>query len=273
MRGLTEDDVKTVQDEMWMRKKVRLGGSAGIRKDGTIRKKPGPAKGWKKLRRGEEGASDHDSSAAEGPDGPEADIAALLEGDDDNRSRRRDGDDEEDDRRASLDAALEGLIQPEGKSRRGAKAREPGVGKGRWTRPIKAEKDLTKKAEELAIQQVQDRLEEEDINAPNGTTDATVAAVEQAQATVVSANTEDPRGVSEAEATIRLGLVEDLQKQAWASIVRDVPRVSLPLLQTMALVVLTFRCTASTSPRRPSFVPTLRAPHKRVTATMSPNER
>ena len=209
MVGLTEDDVKAVQDEMWMRKKDLVGG-APIRKDGTVRRKPGPAKGWKKLR-GDQGSgrreADHESDAGDTVNGEaDADIAALLPDDELSRTKRRklghEGEDEdEDDKPDSEDDAA--LIP------RNVKIREPGVGKGRWTRPTKPEKDLLKKAEEIAGQ-VEAEVWEDDMP-PNFE--------------MAAPNSEDPRGVSEMEAKVRLGLVEELQRQAWFAIVRDIPRV------------------------------------------------
>ena len=53
LSGLTEQDVKAVQDEVWERQMNRQGNRAPTKKDGSLRRKPGPAKGWKKLRTGE----------------------------------------------------------------------------------------------------------------------------------------------------------------------------------------------------------------------------
>lgn len=233
MLGLTENDVKAVQDEMWMRRKEASGG-APIRKDGTVRKKPGPAKGWKKLR-GEVGGGS--SSRKDGGGGSvkdyesdagdtsvagdtvngeaETDIAALLPPDDGPRKRVKlehdedddeemDEDDDDDGRRGSVDE--DGVRHS---SSRNPKTKEPGVGKGRWTRPTKPEKELLKMAEEIAVQ-VEAEVEE-DLPGNN---------VEMS-----APNSQDPRGVSETEAKIRLHLVEELQRQAWLSIVRDIPRV------------------------------------------------
>jgi DNA helicase INO80 len=90
---------------------------------------------------------------------------------------------------------------------RGGRIKEPGVGKGKWTRPIKSgpgEEDMGDLDPEAMGQE----------------------AAAQAEAIPTGPNTVDPRGVSEAEAKVRLGLVEDLEKVAWASICRDIPRVS-----------------------------------------------
>lgn len=224
MIGLTENDVKAVQDEMWLRKKDVVGGAL-IRKDGTVRKKPGPAKGWKKLRgdvggkRGAEGDWDSDagdtSVAGDTVNGElDADLAALLpdEGprvkrvklDHDEEDEDGDEDDEEDGRRGSLD----------GQGSRPLKHKEPGVGKGRWARPTKPEKDLLKMTEEIAVQ-VEPEVPDDEL-APN---------VEN-----LAPNSQDARGVSEYEAKIRCGLVEELQRQAWFSIVRDIPRVCRSIL-------------------------------------------
>lgn len=282
LRGLTETDVKAVQDEMWIRQfdpDALKGGM--IRKDGTIRKKPGPAKGWKKMRRdlgmevgsarGEDSDGESMSHAGETANGEaDADIEALLGGDaapertTTSSSTKRGGkakakrrkleegdevtryasendsrmclDDEDDERRSSVVDGLETGTGTGGKKLK-SKAREPGVGKGKWTRPTKPEKDMLKKAEALAVQNVMQSAadttagtpEEVDASAAAAATGAAAAGGQEAAAELVSQgpapNTEDPRGVSEAEARVRLGLVEDLQRQAWQSIVRDIPRV------------------------------------------------
>jgi DNA helicase INO80 len=280
LRGLTETDVKAVQDEMWIRQfdpDALKGGM--IRKDGTIRKKPGPAKGWKKMRRdlgldggsarGDDSDGESMSHAGETANGEaDADIEALLEGDaapertTTSSSTKRGGkakakrrkldegdevtryasendsrlglDDEDDERRSSI---VDGLEAGTGGKKHKSKAREPGVGKGKWTRPTKPEKDMLKKAEALAVQNVMQSAadttagtpEEVDASTAAAATAATAAGGQEAAVELVSQgpapNTEDPRGVSEAEARVRLGLVEDLQRQAWQSIVRDIPRV------------------------------------------------
>jgi DNA helicase INO80 len=184
MIGLTEADVKQVQDEMWLRQFTSLKGPM-IRKDGTVRKKPGPAKGWKKMRR-EQGL---ETGSARGDDSDggdtisvagdtingeaDAEIAALLEGDGETRKEkvkvkrrkldngdegtryasendvRLDFDEEDDERKSSIAGeAIEGSA----KKPKAAKGKEPGVGKGKWTRPSKPEKDLLKAAEALAVQ-------------------------------------------------------------------------------------------------------------------------
>lgn len=238
MRGLTEDDVKQVQDEMWLKKN----GPAARRKDGTMRKKPGPAKGWKRMRRlaekaekaarGEAVDSDGDESMLNGE--ADADIAALLDdGSEAPPKKRRQSkkkksvaaadvtvDDiinsEIDEIKADDDAAPatngDAPPPPPPPKKRSGKAKEPGVGKGRWTRPPKQPKIKAKEEKKEA---------------------AAAAAREE----VVSApppppppprhqpNTYDPRGVSEREAEVRLNLVEEIQRQVWASIIRDVPRV------------------------------------------------
>lgn len=52
--GLTDKDVKAVQDEIWHREAEAKGSELARTRDGRIKKKPGPAKGWKKLK-GEDG--------------------------------------------------------------------------------------------------------------------------------------------------------------------------------------------------------------------------
>jgi sugar (pentulose or hexulose) kinase len=96
---------------------------------------------------------------------------------------------------------------------------------------------MLKKAEALAVQNVMQSAadttagtpEEVDASAAAAAAAAAAAGGQEAAVELVSQgpapNTEDPRGVSEAEARVRLGLVEDLQRQAWQSIVRDIPRV------------------------------------------------
>ena len=224
MSGLTEADVKAVQDEMWMRQKDASGLA---RKDGTIRKKPGPAKGWKKLR-GDNGSvrGDNDSDAGTSIAGDtvngeaDAEINALL-GDDDSE-RRLDDDDASDDEKA--DASTN---DPSSKKKSG-KNKQPGVGKGNWTRPPKEDKELVRKAEALAVQnhiQAQDNGVDGDHGVPTDINYEVVNANPDLLTNMAAPNTEDPRGVSETEAKIRFGLVEELQRQTWASICRDIPRM------------------------------------------------
>lgn len=271
MIGLTETDVKAVQDEMWMRKKA-TNAAIPVNKDGTMRRKPGPAKGWKKLREGGSSRFDFDdrsegtSNAGETINGEaDADIAALLgEGDPGHGSDRKgiakakrrkieegveeitryadseddpergtfysDEEDGNDSRRGDVDNGIMGNSAR--KSGGGGNRREGGggTGKGKSSRqPItKPEKDLLKKAEALAVQSV---LATEDIDEgydliPGQPVIGEIGAGAEAMAALSAPNTEDPRGVSEHEARIRLGLVEELERQAWAGIVRDIPRVS-----------------------------------------------
>ncbi|KAL1409723.1 putative DNA helicase ino80 [Vanrija albida] len=245
LRGLTEDDVKQVQDEMWLKKN----GPAALRKDGTMRKKPGPAKGWKAMRkaqnRDDEGSEAGDRSVA--AEEADADIAALLEEPastpqpvkkatkrkkksakdslavDASEIDELKGADDEDDALSLLengDTPVSVAKKP-----RTSKAREPGVGKGRWTRPSKEEKELKSKAGAIAMQQaIQQANDGMDTDGGEHVVEfggpALLVQMEQH-----TPNTYDPRGVSEAEAHVRLGLVEDLQKQAWAQIIRDAPKV------------------------------------------------
>jgi hypothetical protein len=247
LSGLTEDDVKAVQDEMWARQKAAAGDEVAVRKDGKVRKKPGPAKGWKKLRGVPEGrprksiGQDLESEAASstvGDDlGADEEIAALL-GDSRPKSkkgvkrRKFDIGDEanrfdSDDDAEEEETELNGEGQSNGK-KKSYKVKEPGVGKGRWTRPPKPEKELKKT--EAILSQLQD--ERQDV-APQD--DAAIGNEPKG---------EDPRGVSEHEARSRLGLVEDLQKQIWVGVVRDVPRVSSLLPATVnSWSELTVRCT------------------------------
>lgn len=226
IEGLTEDDVKQVQDEMWLKKN----GPAALRKDGTMRKKPGPAKGWKAMRKALTKGEESDGESTVNGEA-EAEIAALLEDPVEPspkpKPKKRRGKkllsaatvDEEiaselgeeiEGGAAAAEDELENGHAP--KKARTAKAKEPGVGKGRWTRPPK-EKDVKKEQGD----------EEEEVAA------AAAAAPEVVVPPRVEhvPNTVDPRGVSESEAKVRLNLVEELQRQAWVSIVRDVPKVSL----------------------------------------------
>ncbi|WVQ96764.1 hypothetical protein IAU59_003871 [Kwoniella sp. CBS 9459] len=328
--GLTEDDVKAVQDEMWLRDKGKDGG-APVNKDGTVRKKPGPAKGWKRIRgieskRGRksgaggdyEGSDAGDTSIAGETVNGEADaeIAALL-GEDGlpppaapvstskkgkAKAKRRKIDDlaeettkfaelsdvedhkpsdlligeELDEDRSTRAPSIGGSSAIDGNEgsiaagstttvpappKKKSKAKEPGVGKGRWTRPPKPEKEGqaakkgdsgTKTSTKAAKQAVEESTAplDEDIEKqlapgeiPQGVIFDPLAAKANATAmldlpfpnepVVVEPekpagpppNSYDPRGVSEAEAHVRFGLVEDYQKQVWSSIVRDVPKI------------------------------------------------
>jgi DNA helicase INO80 len=218
--GLTELDVKAVQDEMWLREKA---GSAPTNKDGSVRRKPGPAKGWKKLRGGVGMDWDERSegtSVGEGTingdrieKGMEADaeIAALLGDDDDpdgtftpgggaaKKAKPRVSIKK---RRLESDSGLpEGSEFDSEDDRLGVRIPKiSGAKKGKSTRPIDLDLD-----NEL---------------------DAAATAMEAQAEPVIAPNTHDPRGVSETEARLRLSLVEDLERVAWASICRDIPRVS-----------------------------------------------
>ncbi|WVW84451.1 hypothetical protein I302_106485 [Kwoniella bestiolae CBS 10118] len=296
--GLTEDDVKAVQDEMWLRMKEKEGG-APVNKDGTVRKKPGPAKGWKRIRgidakreKGRKsitGGDDYsemgDTSTVNGE--ADADIAALL-GDEvlppsgsgpskksskaKAKKRKLENDNEEikfvdseddaglgptaeecmdEDRSIRAGSVGGSSVINEGSvvhtgSKKKSKAKEPGVGKGRWTRPIKPEKEKEealpsttagtgantpaggkgKKPVAIAPQPQPDQMEE-----VNTMLDLPFASSEIVNETVPekppgpAPNSYDPRGVSEAEARVRFGLVEDLQKMVWSNVVRDVPKI------------------------------------------------
>lgn len=345
MDGLTEADVKQVQDEMWVRAKESAGG-VSIRKDGTLRRKPGPAKGWKQMRgedvlsrrkkgneagitstRGEQEEDELDSDQDQDPPVPvdtegvavrdpnndadaEADIAALLDEDEaeqdleHRRSKKRrrldrigddegDGltreslfdtdeerldlgedDDNETDRRSSIvdmddfpplqsgtgalpastgTASSKRSSKPKGKGAGGAGAGGGAMTAGMsakqaWSRMTKDQKEMSKKAEMLAQGATVQQLAEADgtttlpaavLGAGAGFDDVGLGAgdVNALEASGVAPNTQDPRGVSEAEAKVRLGLVEELQRQAWAAIVRDVPRVSSSLPPNLNLKV------------------------------------
>lgn len=241
MHGLTEADVKAVQDEMWLREKA---GSAPTNKDGTVRRKPGPAKGWKKLR-----GKDWDESKSEGGtsigDGTmngadaDAEISALLGEDEDGEStapakkprprpsgaagRKRKMEELAEETRlhhsqeggSEFDSDDENRLlgdTPGGSGAasgsRGGRIKEPGVGKGRWTRPIRPADFKPGDEPDADQSQLFDMS-----NDP--------------QTITIPPNSYDPRGVSEVEARVRLNLVEDLEKAIWASICRDVPRVSI----------------------------------------------
>lgn len=250
MHGLTEADVKAVQDEMWLRDKA--GTAAPTNKDGTVRRKPGPAKGWKKLR-----GKDYDETRSEGGtsvgDGTmngeaEAEIAALL-GDEDGeggggpsaptvsanggekKKRSRPSavgkkrkveeilDDTKNPEGSEFDSEDERMMLGDGgapSGSRGGRIKEPGVGKGRWTRPIRPA-DSKGDADEIDPDQSMSFESKEESQAP---------APLQPKTITIPPNTYDPRGVSEVEARHRLTLVEDLEKMMWAAICRDVPRVS-----------------------------------------------
>ncbi|KIR40918.1 DNA helicase INO80 [Cryptococcus deuterogattii 99/473] len=274
VQGLTEDDVKAVQDEMWMREKAAQaaenGGVLPMNKDGTVRRKPGPAKGWRKIRGidkkkettpGKAQSTTADSVAGSVADEEaEADIAALLDDPVTKKGKKikrrkleepgaesprfADVEDERNEYRPS-NSVLPDEIEDEhsragsvgGSSvqdtlpsasaapkKKNSKTKEPGVGKGRWTRPTKPEKELVKKAEALASRTSKASL----VGPSDDTFGAGPGPAEEVQEEVkheYAPNTHDPRGVSENEAKIRHELVEDLQKQVWSNITRDVPRV------------------------------------------------
>ncbi|WVQ72914.1 hypothetical protein IAR50_002476 [Cryptococcus sp. DSM 104548] len=267
--GLSEDDVKAVQDEIWMREKIAKAAEAGealpTNKDGTIRKKPGPAKGWKKIRGIEKKpdppkARSRTAGSVAGSlvDDEREDMASLDEGKKGKKIKRRKLDDraesphfgdtdgehpaseamavdelEDISRGGSVGAssAMDGseVHAPAPVKKKPGKTKEPGVGKGRWTRPSKPEKDLVKKAEALATKTSKTPVFHPDESLPplafpfegEDMEDVFQHGVPQHPAP----NTHDPRGVSEDEARIRYELVEDLQRMSWAAIVRDVPRV------------------------------------------------
>ncbi|KAL7425097.1 putative DNA helicase ino80 [Cryptotrichosporon argae] len=181
--GLSEDDVKQVQDEIW-RAAGKSVASFALRKDGTARKKPGPAKGWKAMRReqdrrdrrarGEPVSDSEPEAASVAGDEAESDIAALLE--DEGRTPKR------------------------GKKKR--RKLEGGA------EEVRDEDDEDDDGESVA-HSIDDRARGKKRAAQD---EADVAP-------------EDPRGVSEHEAERRLELVEELQRQTWQSIVRDVPRI------------------------------------------------
>lgn len=309
MAGLTELDVKAVQDEMWLREKAGAGG-APTNKDGTVRRKPGPAKGWKKLRGKDwdDGRSDTATSIGDNTLNGDAEdeIAALL-GDEDSeagagagastpqhpqaaasgsasasasagmkkkpsRSRARTDSkkrkaaaallieeqllaaatsddglaggaggggggselDSEDERMLRIDG---GGPAPSGS--RGGRIKEPGVGKGRWTRPLKP-------------------ADEMDLDPSASGTGTGTGAGEMPEQVIeritIPPNSYDPRGVSETEARLRLSLVEDLEKNIWAGICRDIPRVGLSSIfeastaskECTELTHISHRCIVST---------------------------
>ncbi|BEJ18272.1 hypothetical protein CspHIS471_0705490 [Cutaneotrichosporon sp. HIS471] len=239
MTGLTEDDVKQVQDEMWLRKS----GPPQLRKDGTLRKKPGPAKGWKAMRKMKEKAArgdDDDSDVGSVLNGEaDADIAALLDDDAPKRKpakrRKKDIDvkpDFDDDMRSRFDEEEDELLPSDAENgdsplarpkpkRRSGKTKEPGVGKGNWTRPTKDSKQLNRKAEAIALQTALEAAG--DTDGGEGAFD--VVDVPNARLFQHQPNTYDPRGVSEPEARVRLELVNELQRQAWTTICRDIPKI------------------------------------------------
>ena len=223
MAGLTEQDVKAVQDEMWLRDKAAAGG-APMNKDGTVRRKPGPAKGWKKLRGGidwdersegtsvGEGTMNGDGTRDRERERKETDneIAALLGEEDDDADETFTPGGKKAKSKIQLQALKKRKLGSEGGLPEGseldyseddrAKAGKA-VGKKGKSRPTLLGAELM------------------------GDNDATSEAG-LAEAQEVGPNVQDPRGVSEAEARHRLGVVEDLEKVVWASICRDIPRVS-----------------------------------------------
>jgi DNA helicase INO80 len=245
IRGLTEDDVKQVQDEMWLRKS----GAQQLRKDGTMRKKPGPAKGWKAMRRLQERVGGDDSDADSLADrsmamsvggDPDADIAALLEEEPPKPKKRR-----KKTHTSHIDAADEAIISEleemssmhgdDGESglengdgsapapkRRSAKIKEPGVGKGRWTRPVKGPGSRRGGA---GAGDMDDELAHAAGFDGTGSGASSAAPPPRPPRQDYVPNTHDPRGVSEAEAQVRLSLVEELQRQIWTSITRDIPKM------------------------------------------------
>ncbi|WWC70534.1 uncharacterized protein I206_104485 [Kwoniella pini CBS 10737] len=291
--GLTEDDVKAVQDEMWLRMKEKDGG-APVNKDGTVRKKPGPAKGWKRIR-GIESKKGRKSNTLDGYEGSEAgdtsiggditingetdaDIAALL-GDEQSipkpkknkaksKKRKLENDqeeikfvDSEDDHHRYSDifideddfdrsirggsiggsSAMDGQTSNGGGNKKKSKAKEPGVGKGRWTRPPKPPTTLedtppvekstkssnNKKSEKPITIAPQPQAIDEEVNSmldlPFAQSEYIDLQPEKSPGP--SPNSYDPRGISEIEAKIRFEMVEDLQKMIWNNIVRDVPKI------------------------------------------------
>ncbi|TYJ51581.1 hypothetical protein B9479_007840 [Cryptococcus floricola] len=274
--GLSEDDVKAVQDEIWMKEKLAkaetgAGEALPTNKDGTIRKKPGPAKGWKKIRGiekkpdppkarsrtegsvagslvddGEEGGLDKGKKVKRRRLDERTESPHFEYGEDGEHAPSESMHDEQEElsRAGSVGASSavngsEAAPASVPAKKKAAKTKEPGVGKGRWTRPSKPEKELVKKAEALAGKSktplmVQDEalppfslpFENEDVEdvfqyAGQGVFQQNPHGQGQAAAP----NTFDPRGVTEEEARIRFELVEDLQRMSWAAIVRDVPRV------------------------------------------------
>lgn len=249
LRGLTEDDVKQVQDEMWLRKN----GPASLRKDGTMRKKPGPAKGWKAMRKMQErvarGEAVEDSDAGDTTFNGEADadIAALLEDGGEAspaptkpKTKRRKKQHAVDLAEEAIISELDDIKPPHTDDeqsgmengdtpisttkKRSSKAKEPGVGKGRWTRPPKGEKETpTSKRGEGKKQAAGDQSEAGDLDIADNVSE--VGPPPPPPAPEHIPNTYDPRGVSESEAKVRLGLVDEIQRQVWMSICRDIPRV------------------------------------------------
>ena len=282
--GLSEVDVKMVQDEIWARKKDLAGVGAPTRKDGSMRKKPGPAKGWKKLRgdptgragsaRGDNDSDAGDTSiAGDAVNGEaEVEIAALLPEDstirkgkgggkrrkmdiaDDEMSRLGEDSDEEKPHLTADDLASSLIDEPDstrkGKSK--SKLVPGGGGKARNARPTRESKEMLKKAEVVAANllqqhQQQQQYDEYELGYPKPNTPALdpTAMNPDVLAAMAQSNLEDMRGVSEMEAKVRAGLVDELQKQAWASIVRDIPRVSRVWHWTVKLALTSNRCTGS----------------------------
>ena len=293
--GLSKDELRAGDDEIWKQQKVAEGGIP-LNKDGTLRKKPGPAKGFKFTNRerrpgslrGDNDSEAGDASIAGGSVNGEvdADIAGLLFEDTPTgkskvkpKTKKKPAD--VDDTVASLvdgpeegsvddtfgDAALSLLEDGTPGGGKKKKSRPTGVGKGNWQRPVKEDKevrDLNRKAEVLAVQnamQGNDMYEAHSNYAPDYAYDH-MAQHPEILPYIAAPNTEDPRGVSETEAKIRLSLAEDLQKLAWASIIKDIPKVSfVELFKTKADVT------------ELSCLPSLRSSHEARLLEKSPIRR
>lgn len=269
---LTEADVKAVQDEMWIKEK---NGNVSSNKDGTLRKKPGPAKGWKKLREaegrpvgesrrsiggGSEVGSEFDDSIGDedehrskkrridvlgGGGGGGEDGSRYDESEEDRPSQgmEEETDDEEEEEVEEIEGdhlplgSTSHLNEPQtlqdntSEKKKYTKSKEPGVGKGKWTRPSKPTKDDKKTSTEPTYEEYDSSWTSRggggyppptQIVVPFAPPPPNMQIHEQS---TTLPNTIDPRGISEVESRIRLHLVEELQRIAWYNIVRDVPRV------------------------------------------------
>jgi DNA helicase INO80 len=225
LAGLTEQDVKAVQDEMWLREKAAEGG-APMNKDGSVRRKPGPAKGWKKLRGGidwderSEGTSVGESTViGDGGGGrdrererkeTDAEIAALL----------GEEDDDADETFTPGGKKIKSKTQALKKRKLGSEGGLPEGSEMDYSEDDRSKPKVVGKKGKSRPTLLGSELQLDDNGSEMGNTEP--------QPETLPPNAQDPRGVSEAEARHRLNVVEDLEKVVWASICRDIPRVSRP---------------------------------------------
>lgn len=248
MSGLSAEEIKFVQDQAWKRKKVSSG-NAPLRKDGTLRKKPGPSKGWRKRLNGEDDKSsvrDYDSDAGTSIAGDtvngeaEAEIAALI-GDDvasvTSVSKRKSkgridelsemGLDSDDAGPAVTadDLALSLLEEgtPTATKKRASRA------KGAQRSKAKEGSDATQAANALlGLDPHAGDYESSSVGpGASGANEIDRLGGDPYLSYGAQPPVEEYRGISESEAIHRYAQVEELQKAVWAAVVKDVPKVSL----------------------------------------------